>query len=119
MNYPTLPIFLTLLGSFITFIAALGIVRMPDFFLRLQAITKATTLGIGLTLTGLIFHFNDLHITPRIVLILFLVFLTTPVSAHMLSRVAYLSSTPKWKGTVVDELKNQYNMVTHKLDGKK
>ncbi len=116
MNLPISQVTM-LLGSFITFLAALGIVRMPDFFLRLQAITKATTLGIGLTLLGLIFHFNDLHIAPRIVLILFLVFLTTPVSAHMLSRVAYLSSVPKSLDTVIDELEGKYEADGMKLNG--
>ena len=43
----------TLVGSLFLFLGALGIVRMPDLYNRMQAGTKATTLGTILTLIGL------------------------------------------------------------------
>lgn len=102
-------------GSSFCFLASLGIARFPDFFMRLQALTKATTFGVGMILLAVMFHFIDLQVTALSLIVLAMVFITNPVSAHMLSRVAYLLGTPLWKETKIDELEGKYDFETHEL----
>jgi multicomponent Na+:H+ antiporter subunit G len=72
--------------------------------MRLQAATKASTLGVGCMLLGLAIHFQDLTVTTRAVLIIAFFFLTAPVGAHMIARAAYAVGVPLWEGTITDEL---------------
>lgn len=96
---------LIVVGSFLSLVAGIGIVRMPDLFTRMHASTKASSLGLGLTLAGVAVHFGAVAVTTRAVAIVFFLFLTLPVGAHLLGRAAYLSGVPLWEGTVVDELR--------------
>lgn len=107
---------LMLLGAGMTFLAAVGLLRMPDLYLRASAGTKATTLGVAATLLATALFFDDLGVTSRSVAIILFVFLTAPVAAHMIGRAAYLSNTPMWRHSVVDELKGRYdhpNRILH------
>lgn len=96
---------LLLLGSLLMLLAGIGLMRMPDLFTRMQAATKAATLGIGLTLLAVVIYYNDLAITARAMLVIGFVFLTAPVAAHMIARAAYSIGVPLWEGTFVDELR--------------
>ena len=95
---------LLLFGGLIMLLAGIGVVRMPDLFMRMQAATKAATLGIGCMLMGVAVHFGSLSVTTRALLITAFVFLTTPISAHVIARAAYAIGVPFWKHTVIDEL---------------
>jgi multicomponent K+:H+ antiporter subunit G len=81
---------LILIGAFFTFVGSLGLARLPDFYMRLHGPTKATTLGVGaLILAYIVFFFGEGEGLPLYeVLITFFLFLTAPVSAHLLSRAA-------------------------------
>ena len=92
-------------GAVLMLLAALGVVRMPDLFSRMQAATKASTLGVGCMMLAVAVHFADLAVTTRAVLIVAFVFLTAPVSAHMIGRAAYYVGVPLWEGTTLDELR--------------
>lgn len=102
-------------GAFFMFVAALGIVRMPDLFMRLSVTTKATTLGASSLLLATAVFFNDHSITSRIVAIIAFIVMTAPVAAHMLGRAAYISNVPLWKGTFCDELRGLYDIEGHIL----
>ena len=106
-----------LFGSFFSLLTSISLVRLPDFYTRIQALTKASTFGLGLILTALILFFDDIVVTPKALLIVFFVFLTNPVSAHMLGRAAYFVGVPLWDETMIDELKGRYNLSTHELRG--
>jgi multicomponent Na+:H+ antiporter subunit G len=106
---------LLLIGAIFLFLAALGVVRMPDLFMRMQASTKAASLGIGCMLIGVAVHFGQLAITTRIILIIIFFLLTVPVAAHMIGRAAYFVGVRQWKGTLVDELRGRYDTTTHVL----
>lgn len=97
-------------GVFFMFVAALGIVRMPDFFMRLSVTTKATTLGASSLLLATAVYFHDYSITSRIIAIIAFIVMTAPVAAHMLGRAAYISKVPLWKGTICDELHGRYDI---------
>lgn len=108
---------LMVVGAVFMLLAAVGILRMPDLFLRMSATTKAATLGVSSMLLAAAVHFGELGITSRALATIVFVLLTAPVAAHMIGRAAYLVGVPLWEGTVVDELRGRYNMKTHALNG--
>lgn len=90
-------------GAAFALLAALGVLRMPDVFMRMQASTKASTLGLGCLLLGAALQWGDFGSFARLGSIAAFILLTTPVSAHMIARAAYLAAVPLWSGTVLDE----------------
>lgn len=96
---------LILIGSGFCFVAALGVVRLPDTLTRMHAATKAGTLGAGLLIIGGAVFYQELGFTLRAVTIIALVFLTAPVAAHLVGRASYESSAPLSARTWIDELK--------------
>lgn len=89
-----------LLGSLFLLLASLGLIRMPDVYNRMQAGTKATTLGSVLVFIGFAFVMPDTW--PRLVLLIFFIFLTNPLSSHALARSAHIQGIPV--GTERDDL---------------
>lgn len=110
--------FLLGIGAAFMFLAALGVMRMPDLFTRMQAATKAATLGTASLLLAVAWHFGHLGVTTRVGLIIGFIVLTAPVAAHMIGRAAYFVGVPLWQGTVCDELRDQYDQQTHRLDSR-
>jgi multicomponent Na+:H+ antiporter subunit G len=108
---------LLLLGAVFMLLAAIGMVRMPDVLTRLHSSTKSGTLGVGLIMLGVALFFGDFAIGVRALAIVIFMFSTTPVSAHMIARAAYLSGVPLWEGTLSDELHGRYDPETHSLSG--
>lgn len=100
---------LMFLGALFCLLAAVGIIRMPDFYSRISTTTKAATLGVGLILIATALHFSQLSITTRILAILLFLVLTAPVSAHLIVRASYIIGEKLWKKSMVDALKNMYS----------
>jgi len=98
---------LLVFGALFMLLAGLGLLRLPDLFMRLQAATKASTLGVACMLLGAAIHFQDLAVTTRALLTIAFFFLTAPVGAQMLARAAYAVGVPLWEGTLTDELRDQ------------
>ncbi len=90
-------------GSAFALLAAVGVLRMPDVFTRMQASTKASTLGLGCLLIGAGLQLGDFGSFIRVVSIGAFILLTTPVAAHVIARAAYRTDVPLWDGTVLDE----------------
>lgn len=91
------------IGSIFLLLASLGVLRMPDSYNRIQTGTKATTLGLILVLLGVgIYH--PMWIT-KIIILIFFVLLTNPVSSHALAKAAHLFGIKMSDDTVVDQLK--------------
>lgn len=86
-----------LMGTFFTLIAALGILRMPDIYMRMHAATKAGTVGIGLTLLAVALFFRDLAVTSRVIGIMLFILMTAPAAAHMLGKIMMTSSYKMWR----------------------
>ena len=89
-------------GALFLFLGALGVVRMPDLYNRMQAGTKATTLGNLLALTGLGIMMPSW--LPKILLIAVFVLVTNPISSHALARAAHGAGIPLAPGSVKDAL---------------
>ena len=94
---------LFLAGATLALLAAVGVLRMPDLYTRMQASTKAATLGLGCLLAGLALYLPELSVVIRAGTIAAFAMLTTPIAAHVIARAAYMTGVPLWKGSVVDE----------------
>ncbi len=81
---------LILTGAIFTFIGSLGLLRLKDFYMRLHGPTKATTLGVGslLIASAVFFSSRDAGVSLHEVLITLFLFITAPVSAHLLAKAA-------------------------------
>jgi multicomponent Na+:H+ antiporter subunit G len=95
---------LVLLGAVFLFSAGLGMVRMPDCYTRIQAGTKASTLGNMLVLAGLAVHHPGW--SPKLLLIAYFVLMTNPISSHALARAAHAIGVPMTRETVTDALRD-------------
>lgn len=75
-------------GSFFAFLGGFALIKLSSFLRRLHGPTKASTMGVGCILVAsVIFHtFYGTGLHPRELLITIFLFLTAPVSAHMMSR---------------------------------
>jgi multicomponent Na+:H+ antiporter subunit G len=99
----TLTAILWMAGPAFALLAAVGVLRMPDVFTRMQASTKASTLGLGCLLIGAALQFGDFGSFIRVASIGAFLLLTTSVAAHVIARASYLADVPLWDGTVLDE----------------
>lgn len=99
---------LLLCGAFFLAVAAVGVLRMPDLFMRMSTSTKASVVCVGLILAGGAVHFSNLAVTARVIAVVVFVALTAPIAAHMIGRAAYREGIALWKGTFRDDLKGRY-----------
>jgi multicomponent Na+:H+ antiporter subunit G len=90
-------------GATLALLAGVGVLRMPDVFTRMQASTKASTLGLGCLLVGVALRNPELSFVVRAASIAAFMLLTTAVAAHVIARAAARSGAPIWEGTIVDE----------------
>lgn len=92
-----------LLGALFLLLAAVGLIRMPDVYNRMQAGTKATTLGSMLVFVGFMVLMPSGW--TRLLLLVLFIFLTNPLSSHALARAAHaaghspLLPNPSTRGT--------------------
>jgi multicomponent Na+:H+ antiporter subunit G len=94
---------LSTVGALAILFASIGILRMPDFYLRLSVTVKAATMGVGLFLICAAIIFPDVSVTTKAMATVLFLVLTAPVGAHMIARTAYHSKIAMWKDTVIDE----------------
>ncbi|MBU2652392.1 MAG: monovalent cation/H(+) antiporter subunit G [Bacteroidetes bacterium] len=94
--------FITLIGAIFLLLGSIGLIRMPDVFTRIQAGTKASTLGTILTLLGIgIIHSEVLG---KFFLLIVFILITNPISSHLLARAAHFTKVKKSELTVIDRL---------------
>lgn len=98
-------------GTAFMLVAAIGLLRFPDLYTRMHAVTKAGTLGVGLILLSAAVAFGDVSVATRSFVALLFVLLTAPVSAHMIGRAGYLGKVQMWEGTVFDDWGGDYETL--------
>lgn len=103
------------IGTLLLLIAGIGVLRMPDLFLRMSATSKASSLGAGCLLLAVAVSAGELGVTVRAVLGVAFLFLTTPIASHMIGRAAYLLKVPLFDGMVCDDLEGKYDAQTASL----
>jgi multicomponent K+:H+ antiporter subunit G len=90
-------------GAAFALIGSIGLARLPDVFTRLHGPTKATTLGVGgILLASILFFSTRGGVSLHEVLVSIFLFLTAPVSAHLLARAALHRDCPS-KAPMPDE----------------
>lgn len=104
-------------GLFFMLVGALGVLRLPDVYLRMIAASKCITLGISGMLLAAVFHFTLIGTSPdseagssalaastKAVLVILFQFVAGPVGTHMLARAAHIDRVRMWSGTLSDDL---------------
>jgi len=82
--------FCLLVGAGFALVGSVGLARLPDFYMRLHGPTKASTLGVGGMIIGSLIFFStrgeglSLH---ELLIVIFL-FITAPISAHIVAKAA-------------------------------
>ena len=97
---------LLVIGVAFTLVGSIGLVRLPDFYTRMHAPTKASTLGVSaiLAAAALTLPGGALAVGLKALLVVALLFTTAPIGAHMLARAARACGIPPGPGTLRDEL---------------
>lgn len=88
---------------FFSFIAAVGVVRLPDVYTRAHATSKSDTMGTGLGLVAAALVLESGAARFKIGLLVVFVLLTNPVAAHAISRAAHYDGVPAWDGEEGEE----------------
>lgn len=81
---------LIVVGATFTLIGSIGLYKLPNFYMRLHGPTKASTLGVGsiLIASAVYFSFNTDAVSTHEILITAFLFITAPVSAHLMAKAA-------------------------------
>lgn len=83
-------------GFFFILVAAIGVIRLPDFYTRLHASGKSETLGMILCFTGLaIYEGFNLTSAKHLIIVIFIL-LANPIGTHIICREAYRSNLKPW-----------------------
>lgn len=76
-------------GVAVMVIGSVGLLRMPNFYTRLHPAGMTDTLGAGLMLLGLTLQAGPTQVAVKLLLILLLLWFTSPVASHALARAAF------------------------------
>ncbi|MEM8647693.1 MAG: monovalent cation/H(+) antiporter subunit G [Pseudomonadota bacterium] len=98
---------LVIIGAFFVFVAAVGVLRLDDLYMRMHAASKAGTLGSGVLLLAIAFYSTDSAVAWRAVAGVVFFLLTAPVSAHLLARAAYTVGYRPCDLTISDALSDR------------
>lgn len=93
-----------LIGIALTLIAALGVLRLPDVYTRMNAASKAASLGVCLVLAGCAMRLPLGAATSKLSAAIVLQLITAPLAAYVIGRAAHRSGAPLWDRTTTDEL---------------
>ncbi len=97
--------FMLITGTAFMLVSAVGIVRFPDFYVRMSAITKAGSMGLGLIMGSIAIYFNETLVAIKALAIIFFILLTSPVSAHLIGRAATKDGVKFWSRTFIEEFR--------------
>jgi len=90
-------------GAIFLLIGAIGVLRFPDFYTRLHAVSVCDTLGAGLVLVGLMFQGGLSLVTVKLLLIFYFMMFSGPTAVHALAQAALQSKLKP----VVDDRESQ------------
>ena len=103
-----LVIALCCVGGFFTLSGAVGIVRMPDVYCRIQCSSMSITMGALPLLAALVVGEGPLSAYgSRTLLVAALLLVVNPAASHALARAAYKTGVPMWPGAVADRVREQ------------
>lgn len=88
--------FFLLAGGFFFLAGTVGLIRFPDVYTRLHALTKADNVGLGLIVAGLVLQAESLAVIGKLVLIWLLVLLAGASVAHLVANIAQQRGIKLW-----------------------
>ena len=88
---------LLVIGAIFFFAGTVGLLRFPDVYTRLHALTKADNLGLGLIVFGLAIQSQSWAITGKLILVWLLVLLASASVSHLVARAALRRGVSPWK----------------------
>jgi multicomponent Na+:H+ antiporter subunit G len=97
MILDALAVVLLALGMFFHVVAAVGVLRMPDFYTRLHAVSKAETLGVLLTLAAVTLWAGVSLTAIKVIFVAIFLFLANPTSTHAIGRAAFRTGVTPWR----------------------
>ena len=92
-----LTLFLLLAGAVFFLAGTVGLLRFPDVYTRLHAITKADNVGLGLVVAGLVLQAESWAAMGKLLLVWLLVLLASASVAHLIARTALRKGIRPWK----------------------
>jgi multicomponent Na+:H+ antiporter subunit G len=93
---------LVLSGGAFVLVAGLGILRMPDVYIRMHASTKAGTLGLALICGAEMLTAEGWWQVMEAGFVTAFMLATAPIGAHLIGRAAYRAGVPFLEGTKVE-----------------
>jgi multicomponent Na+:H+ antiporter subunit G len=84
-------------GLFFHAVAALGVMRMPDFYTRLHAVSKAETAGVVFTVAGLMVVAGISLTGLKLLFVAVFLFVANPTSTHAIARAALRTGQTPWR----------------------
>ncbi|MEJ7451814.1 Na+/H+ antiporter subunit G1 [Staphylococcus xylosus] len=103
----SIALILVILGSLISALAAIGLLRLDDVYARAHAAGKAATLGSMLLISGVFLYFIGLegYVNMQLLVGILFILITGPLASHLIIKSAYNLQTPASKRTKHDEIK--------------
>ena len=109
---------LAAIGLAFSLSGAVGILRMPDVYSRIQCSSKTITMGALPALIALVVGMGPISsYGSRALLVAVLLLIVNPVASHALARAAYKTGVPMWRGAVVDQVRQQAEAGSGEADG--
>jgi multicomponent Na+:H+ antiporter subunit G len=110
--------FLLISGSLFMLISAIGVVKFSDVYMRMHAITKASSLGAILMLVAISIMYFEWIVWLESVMVVFFIIFTAPIASHMIAKAAHKANMPKGDGYIMDELEGIDNEIPEDDEGK-
>ncbi len=101
---------LIIVGLVFDVFGAIGLIRLPDIYNRVQAATKCVTLGTCTILVGVAVHAFGLDLNAlgvKAIICAVFILLTSPVAAHAVARGAHISGVELWEGSIMDKYRDE------------
>jgi multicomponent Na+:H+ antiporter subunit G len=108
-------VLLAAIGVIFMLISAIGLLRLPDVFSRMHAAGKASTVGVSCLLLSAGIHFWDANLFWRMLLLIALIFATSPISTAAMARAAYQTGSRKGMHLVIDEMGDKTDTLQEPL----
>lgn len=89
-------------GGLFCLSAAVGIVRLPDLFMRMHSSTKAGTLGLMFIAIAYAVTHPQADVLIKALLVSFFMIVTAPIGSHLIGRAAFRRGAPMWRRTEID-----------------
>lgn len=109
--------FFLIIGAFFILIAGIGLVRFPDIYTRMHAVSKSMTLGIGSILLGVVVYFMSWSVGMKAFLTIVFLYMTMPIAGQLISFVAYHRQTPMWEKSVIDDYASRDQSTAQQNNG--